>query len=401
MPNLSSTDFDVTDLLCQLIAIPSVNPMGRAVDGSEFLEARLSAWLVDFFSSIGAVCEVREVAPGRSNVIASLDCPNATTTLLLDVHQDTVGVDGMTIPPFEPEVRDGRVYGRGASDVKGSMAVVLSTFAKLCRGRPKVCPNVVVSCSCDEESTMLGIRDLVTCWTQTNNRNGLLSVAPDAAIVFEPTELNVVVAHRGVIRWQIRVSGTACHSSDPSLGENAIYKMAQVVRWLENYAQSLGQGSHRDPWCGIGSLSVGRIAGGTSVNIVPPDCEIEVERRLLPGEDAEQVLSTLRQGLCQDLGFDVHFEPAWIHCPSLTANDNGELADRLVAVAERADVSCKKIGVGYGTHASTIARTGIPTVVFGPGSISQAHTENEYIAIEQLEKASEILDDLVRRELKP
>ena len=125
-----------SEILCELIAIPSVNPMGRELSGPIYFEQRLSDWLVNFFSSIGAVYERIEVAPGRANVIARYDSPGATRTLLLNAHQDTVPIDNMTIDPFVPRVGDGRVTGRGASDVKGGLAAMLHAFARLVKEKP-------------------------------------------------------------------------------------------------------------------------------------------------------------------------------------------------------------------------------------------------------------------------
>ena len=147
-----------SEILYQLIATPSVNPMGVANGGNCCFESKLSDWLVAFFTSIGAPCERIQVAPGRDNVLARYDAPNSRDTLLLDAHQDTVPVEGMTIPAFEPQTRDGRIYGRGSADVKGGMAAMLHAFARLCRDRPTSSSNVVMSCSCDEESTALGVR---------------------------------------------------------------------------------------------------------------------------------------------------------------------------------------------------------------------------------------------------
>jgi succinyl-diaminopimelate desuccinylase len=135
-----------SQILCELIAIPSVNPMGRKLEGPIYFEHRLSDWLVEYFESIGVAHERIEVAPGRANILARYDSPGAQRTLLLDAHQDTVPVDGMTIPPFEPRIADGRITGRGASDVKGGMAAMLHAFTRLVKEKPGGAANVVLSC---------------------------------------------------------------------------------------------------------------------------------------------------------------------------------------------------------------------------------------------------------------
>ena len=276
---------DPIAILKDLIARPSVNPMGRSFAGPEFLEGRMTEYLVDFFTSLKVPFERIEVLPGRANVIARFDRLGSNRTLLFDAHQDTVPVEGMTIPPFEPSERDGRIYGRGACDVKGGMAAMLAAFARLVRERPANAANVVMSCTCDEEFTVLGINDLAKLWSDPMRRASLLESRPDAAVVAEPTGLDVVVAHKGATRWKLRTSGRACHSSSPTDGVNAIYRMGRVLECLEEFAKELPRRVPPHPLCGPPTFSVGRIEGGISVNTVPDQCVIEIDRRTIPGED--------------------------------------------------------------------------------------------------------------------
>ncbi len=379
----------VVDILAELIAIPSVNPMGRTVDGPIYFESRVSDWLVNFFESIDVKYERIEVVPGRDNIIAHFDSPGSDFTILLEAHQDTVPVDGMTIPAFEPRIEGGRITGRGSCDVKGGMAAILFAFRRLVHERPTGAANVVLSCTCDEESTTLGINDLVTYWQQPG-KSKLLANSPDVAVIAEPTLLDVVVAHRGVTRFKIRTTGRACHSSDPTQGVNAIYRMATVVSLLEEYADLLTRKVKPHPLCGGATLSVGRILGGTSVNIVPDECVIEIDRRVIPGEDRAEVVEHLRRFLQERLDFDVHFELPWIESPPLTDSNNAALAKSVLDCVQEVDGQHSAIGVPYGTHASRTCAAGVPSVVFGPGSIDQAHTKDEYLEIDQLEKAAEV-----------
>jgi acetylornithine deacetylase len=380
---------DPLTLLKDLVAIPSVNPMGRFDSPDEPYESNLSDYLERVFRELGAPCERIEIAPKRANVIARYDAPRARQTIVLDAHQDTVPVDGMTIPPFEPAVRDGRLYGRGACDVKGGMAAMLAAFARLWRERPRGGANVVLTCCCDEESTSTGVNDLVRLWEDGLGRSALLAQRPDAAVVAEPTELDVVVAHRGATRWKIRTTGRACHSSDPSQGINAIYSMARIVQCLEEYAAELPELVPPHPLCGPATLSVGVIAGGVSVNTVPDECTIEIDRRVVPGEDGRTVMKEVEAYLNERAGVPFEMLRPWIIGPALE-EFNAALADSLLtAVAEVAGPH-RKIGVPYGTHASRFSWAGVPAVVFGPGSIAQAHTKDEWISVEQLQQAAEI-----------
>ena len=383
-------DSTVVDILGQLVALPSVNPMGGPADESICFEGRVSDWLVDFFRSIGATYERLEVSPGRDNVIARYESPGADFTILLDAHQDTVPVEGMTIAPFAPKIADGRLWGRGACDVKGGMAAMLFAFRRLIREQPPGAANVVLSCTCDEEATITGISDLVRYWSTNEGRSKLLRTRPDVAVIAEPTELDVVVAHRGVTRFKVRTKGRACHSSDPTQGVNAIYRMAALVSTLQQYAENLAVTVEAHPLCGSATLSVGKISGGTSVNIVPDECVIEVDRRVTPGENGERVVADIREFLAAHLNFEFEFDPPWIACAALTDADNTELANAVLACVTEIDGPHAAIGVPYGTHASQTCAAGVPSVVFGPGSIQQAHTRDEFIDIGQLEKAAEV-----------
>lgn len=392
----------VTDLLCELISIPSVNPMGRSVEGDIYFEGRMTSWLLNFFASFGAECEAVEVVPGRANVLARYGMDPNKPTLLWDAHQDTVPVEGMTIEPFRGKVEQGRVYGRGACDVKGAMAAMLWAFRRICVEKKSLACNLVMSCSCDEESTALGVEDLITYWQANSHKSRLLIEKPIGAIVAEPTDLDVVVAHRGVTRFKIHTRGRACHSSDPKQGVNAIYRMAKVLQVLEEYADVLSTTIPPHPLCGGATLSVGRIEGGISVNVVPDHCAIEIDRRLIPGEDPKVAADDIRSYLNQRLDFEVEFEKPWIECCALTDADNDWLASRLLETMRSWDEerskqgmlkTCgerRRLGVPYGTNASTLCEGGVPSVVFGPGSIAQAHTKDEFIEIAELEKGAEI-----------
>jgi len=187
--------------------------------------------------------------------------------LLFEVHQDTVPVDGMTIEPWAPVVRDGRLYGRGSCDVKGGMAAMFAAMARLADERPPNRPTVVLACTVNEEHGFSGASGLCRLWM--GEPTPLFPRPPEAAVVAEPTRLDVVVAHKGVVRWRCHAHGRAAHSSQPEAGDNAIYRIAAVVTALERYHRQVlaDFGSH--PLCGQPTLSVGTIAGGISVNTVP------------------------------------------------------------------------------------------------------------------------------------
>ena len=377
-------------ILKDLVSIPSVNPMGRDVSGPEFYETRVTEYLCQYLKTQRIPFEAVEVVPGRSNILARIDSPRSKRTVLLDAHQDTVPVDGMTIPPFDPVEQDGRLYGRGSCDVKGGLAAMLFAFTRLAKETPAGMPNVVLSLTCDEESTSLGVNALTESWSGKLPSYRLCPTRPDVAIVAEPTQLDIVVAHRGASRWKLHTAGRACHSSRPNEGINAIYRMARVVSCLEEYARWLPGSRPAHPLCGPATLSVGRIEGGSSVNVVPDHCSIEVDRRVIPGEDRFGVIEELAAHLRQHLDFEVRHDAPYCASPPLGDDANGTLAKELMGSITSVVGSRTVLGVPYGTHASRFAQSGIPSVVFGPGDIAQAHTKDEWIEIAQLDQAAEI-----------
>ncbi len=388
---------DVVETLRELVQIPSVNPMGRPVSGPIYLEERLTDYLQGLFQRLNVPWERTTVEPQRANILARIDgrtSPEAGGKLLIfEAHQDTVPVDGMTIDPFAAEVRDGRLYGRGACDIKGGMAAMLTAFARLAERRGELNATVVMACTVNEELGYTGAKLLARQWSEGGSQ--LVPRAPDAIVVAEPTLLNVVVAHKGLVRWRCRTRGRAAHSSQPQLGENAIFKMAQVLMALEEYQKEVAPTRGEHPLLGRPSLSVGTIAGGVSVNTVPDACVIEIDRRMLPSENPDEVYRHVVEFVAQRTDVAFHDPPALV-APGLSNDNNEPLADRLVEVARRLGNASEKIGVHYGTDAAAYGPAGVPTVVFGPGDIAQAHTDDEWIELDQLHRAVDILYEFAR-----
>ncbi len=404
-------------LLADLVAIPSVNPMGRPRDNAEPPEARLTNYLERLLNRLGIPAVRQPAEPKRENLLALIGSPSGNSQrplILLEAHQDTVPVDGMSIPPFAAEVRQGRLYGRGACDVKGGMAAMIVAAARLHGESPGNMPSILLAFTVNEEYGFTGAQALAKSWrdakdlkqpsvfVEAGTGSGSLlqnssipshcARLPDYAIVAEPTELRVVVAHKGVVRWRCRAKGKAAHSATPSAGENAIYRMARALVAIERYSGELPGRVASHPLCGTATVSVGTISGGVSVNTVPDNCTIEIDRRLVPGESPQtaqrQVIDFIE--VATGLGPALEHEPPFLVAGPLSDDRNRPLADRLIAAAAEVGVSSKAVGVPYGTDAAAFAAAGVPTVVFGPGSIAQAHTADEWIALDQVEKAAEI-----------
>jgi acetylornithine deacetylase len=378
---------EVTRILSDLVAIPSVNPMGRPLEGPGIFEAELSNYLESSFRGIGLAVERQPVAPGRDNILARRHAPESTRTIVFDVHQDTVPVDGMVIEPFRPHIEGGRLYGRGSCDVKASMAAILVAIERLARERPSGVPSLVVACTVDEEFTHLGSSRLAESLGKV-----------DLAIVAEPTQLDIVNTHKGAVRWKIRTKGVACHSSTPEKGDNAIYRMGRILAALERHAQQLASGP-RDPVLGPPSLSVGRVEGGQSVNIVPDWCEIEVDRRLNPREKATECPGLLLDFLRAELGTvdRVEFDPPWIDLPALAAESSRQWIEPVSgAIARVLGRSPAVRGVPFGTDAGPLGEAGIPCLVLGPGDIAQAHTKDEWVELDQVRLAVDVYYEVVK-----
>ena len=398
-------NLDVVETLSELVRIPSVNPMGRNVTGDIYLEHRVTEHLQRLFQRLGLQFERYTVAPQRDNIIVRVDGDvppeRGGKVVMFEAHQDTVPVDGMTIEPFTPDIRDGKLYGRGSCDIKGGMAAMLAAVARLAAEKPAGRPTVVLACTVNEEHGFSGATDWARTYSGADSslRSKLLPRVPDVTIVAEPTLLNVVVAHKGAVRWRCNTSGVATHSSQPHLGDNAVYHMARVLQTLKHYAQEVVPHLGEHALVGRPTLSVGTITGGISVNTVPDRCTIEIDRRVLPGENPDNAYQHVVQYVQQSVaaGTPVTHDPPFMKSFGLGDDKNGQLAHRLGESIRAHGGPGEKIGVPFGTDAPHFAATGSPTVVFGPGSIAQAHTADEWIAIDQLRAAAEILYDFARR----
>jgi acetylornithine deacetylase len=361
----------VLETLSALVRINSVNPAyenGRP-------EAEIIDFVSAFFKERGIETCLQEALPGRPNLIARLPGRNGSRRILFEAHVDTVGTVGMTIPPFEPKIENGRLYGRGSCDVKAGLAALMHAAALLKKeGAIPPCEVWVVAAA-DEEHSCRGVLAL---------SRGLRAAA---AVVAEPTELRVVSASKGCLRWRIRCRGKAAHSSKPHLGVNAIGRMARVLLALEADSETLAGSAH--PLVGSPSLSVGVIAGGVQVNIVPEDCSILVDRRLIPGEATGEVLGRYKR-LLAGLGFEATMEPPLLEDPTLETPVDSPIVTTASRILREKGLPGEPVGVPYGSDASKLARAGIPSIILGPGSIDQAHAAEEFVECAEVEKALEI-----------
>jgi acetylornithine deacetylase len=396
---------DLFATLRDLVATPSVNPMGQPVHGPQYFEYQLTAYLEQLFARFKIPTWRQSIAEKRDNLIARIDgdptLQEGGALLLLEAHQDTVPTEGMLIPPFDPQIRDGRLYGRGACDIKGGMASMLAAMTRLAEERPTQRPTVVMACTVNEEHGFTGATGLCRLWS--GQPNPIFSCRPDAAIVAEPTNLDVVVAHKGMVRWRCHTHGRATHSSQPEQGENAIFRMAQVLAALEHYQRNVVGTLAEHPRCGRPTLSVGTITGGLSVNTVPDRCTIEIDRRLVPGEQTQPAWQHVIDYVAAEtaLGARVEHDPPFMQSSGLNDAHNQAVAKHLVTAMEATmGRSPQTIGVAFGTDAFCYDAAGVPSVVFGPGSILQAHTADEWVPLAEVEQAAEALYRVIAQWMK-
>lgn len=373
---------ELTRLLTDLVSIPSMNPMGRDRGGPEYSEERIGNYVADYLRRNSIEVKTYDVAPGRPNVIGYVNA-GAEQTVMLEAHLDTVHADNMTIDPFLPGIVDGKLFGRGACDTKASLAAFMYTAASLALDPRALKYNIVIAAVSDEEYGFSGARKAVA--------NGLKA---DFGIVGEPTQLRIIRAHKGVLRWKIVTTGKAAHSAYPERGDNAIYTMGHILTRLDDYAVELT----REPQSGdlgTATLSVGVIEGGQAVNIVPDRCMIEIDRRTLPGETEEEILQSVRYALREIPSWE--FEPPHISIGGMEVSKSNPFVIRLATSIKEQTNDCTLETAQYATNAGVYNMSGIPAVVFGPGDIAQAHTATEYVEMDQVFLCCEILSRFLRR----
>ncbi|TMR93871.1 M20 family metallopeptidase [Nonomuraea basaltis] len=373
-----STVNDVETLLRELVRTPSVNPRDGSGPGEAALAGVVRRWLTDH----GIAAESHEVLPGRPNVVAVVPGRDPRA-ILLESHLDTVEVDGMTVDPYAGEVRDGRLYGRGACDAKGPLAAFMLATAELAAG-PVPPYTVLLACVVDEEYRYRGVL-------------GLLDALPVpeviGAVVGEPTGLAVATAHKGVVRYTVRTLGEAGHTSRPAEAVNAVSLMARVLGHLDATPPDLP--AH--PLLGPATRCVTRIHGGTGPNIVPGRCEIDVDRRTLPEEDPMAVWRSDGEELKTLLPGRIELDPPFNVDYALDTPADSPIAAALCRALAGRGSDASVHGMPFGTDASKLARAGIPAVVFGPGSILDAHSAEESVALADVRFAAEVIADLARR----
>ena len=365
----------VVDLLQTLIQIPSVNP---EVDPqiSPHGEKNVAEFLSDFLTPLGFETRLEEVEPGRPNLIARAPGPQDRPRILLGPHLDTVETSGMTIAPFRAEIKEGKIYGRGSSDTKGPMAAMLWALHQNAQQLSQLPVAVDFVAFIGEETRQLGSKHFAK-----NHSSDY-----QFAIIGEPTSLQAVYCSKGSLWATLETSGKSAHSSQPELGENAIWKLLEGLKKLQGpLLKKLKESSH--PILGSSTMNLGKITGGTVANIVPAHASAEIDIRSVPSLIKEQKAVDILKDHLDGLTL-VRFSES----PPMEIDEKHPWLQKL----QKIDQNLTLTGAPWFSDAAHLSAAGLPSICLGPGSIDQAHTADEFITIADLEQGADWFSKFIR-----
>ncbi|HEX3108169.1 MAG TPA: M20/M25/M40 family metallo-hydrolase [Thermoanaerobaculia bacterium] len=378
----------VVALLKELIAIDSVNP--SLVPGGAG-EAEIAQRIAAELRSFGAAVEVQEVAPKRVNVVGVIEAKAPGRSLMLCGHSDTVGVEGMTAP-FDPVERDGKLYGRGAQDMKGGVAAILAAARTIAEKNLLRAGKLVVAMVADEEHASLGAEHLV--------RSGIKC---DAAVICEPTDLAVGIGHKGFEWVEVETHGVAAHGSRPDEGVDAIVMMGRVLAGIEDLDRRLAAAPPH-PLLGRASVHASLIHGGRELSTYPDRCTLSIERRTVEGEREGILLEEIQSSVLGPQSSDQNPRGGL-----LRTEDRGPRTgyDARLTFSRRPYITppnCEllqlipgpRTALSFWTDAAIFGNAGTPTVVYGPGGAG-LHGIEEYVRIDEVLTCRDVLVDLAAR----
>jgi len=378
--NIGLDEQSIVDLLSELVRIPSINPAFKIEGGEEawYGEAAMADKLLSIFRQWGIAAEMDEVVPGRPNVIARVKGVAGGPSMLWEAHMDTVQVTGME-DPFTPILRDGKLYGRGAVDDKASLVSFMLALRLLHETPPP--GDVTLLAAIDEEYNFRGIMHHLERGEHY-----------DFGIAGEPTNLRIVRACKGCLRWIVEVEGIAAHSSRPHEGVSAI---EAGLRLLEIYEKQVKEHAANHELLGSSTLVCTRFHAGEGPNTVPSKAQLMFDYRYLPSEDPKKLwqnfkklAAKIEQG--QAARYCVH--PPFVDSSAMDVAQESRIVRLMAKICDAQGIDGASLGVPFGSDSTKMVDTGgIPTIIFGPGSIEQAHAKDEYVVIDEVRKAVEML----------
>ncbi len=381
MPRLNfNQQNEVMELLQALVKINSVNDNDEQGNRDQS-EKEISGFIEKYLVGLGMTVTRHPFSPGRDNLVAHWAHQEGEKSIALQSHMDTVGVANMSINPFGGGILDGKVWGRGSCDTKGSMAAFLIALSAAKKKNYQFKDKIYFVATVAEETGCKGAEALIA-----------EEFKVDGIVVGEPTMSRLVTAHKGTMWAELSTTGTSCHASLPHLGKNAIYGMGKALSFITNdYLPSLEKQSH--PLLGNPTLSVGTVNGGTATNIVPSSCKLSLDFRVLPGTKPEAILDDFLTRLRTAVP-DEEFEINTMHGHGGvdTPADSPWVQNLLGPCQKRAGQEGPE-GVNYFADSGAFNGAGIPCVLFGPGDIAQAHTKDEFLDLDQLYLAGGIVLD--------
>ena len=353
---------------------PSLSPGGKG-------EVEIGAYVADSLSALGLGVKTYEIEPGRVNVVGHLRGSGNGQSLLLNAHMDTVGVEGMIHDPFGAEIREGRLYGRGAQDMKGSLAAMMGAAKALVDGNAELSGDVLISAVADEEHASIGTEHLVK------------QVRADAAIVTEPTDLTLSRAHRGFIWFDVETFGRAAHGSRFQEGIDANMRMGRFLAQLEGLERELRQRPPH-PLVGPPSLHAARLHGGSEVSIYAAHCLLQIERRTCPDETVEaaaaEIQAIIDRLAADDPTFKASLKAAFHRSPFEVGPDAGIVQTLIGAVRNCTGKEPLHTGQTFWTDAALLADAGMETVLIGPVGAG-LHSEEEWVDVKSVFDLTQIL----------
>jgi acetylornithine deacetylase len=368
----------IDDVLRDLVRINSVNP--SLVPDTGPGEAEIARYTAGRLRDLGLDVQALSSVPGRPSVIGRLRGTGGGRSLMLNAHYDTVGINGMA-DPFSAEVRDGRLYGRGSYDMKGSLAACLGAVEALVRSGARPPGDVIIAAVADEEAASIGTQDVLGAYVT------------DGAIVTEPTSLRLCLAHKGFVWYRIVTRGRAAHGSRPDLGIDANLHMGRVLARLDGLAWKLSVGrSH--PLVGSASLHAATLAGGMGLSTYAAECRLGVERRTIPGETEAEATAQIRTFLeelsAADADFDAGLEVELAREPFEARADSALAASLDRAATPLLGAPPTPYGDSPWMDAAFTAAAGIDTIVFGPHG-EGAHAAEEWVDLDSVHKTADVL----------